>query len=195
MQPARTSKSTHPLVDVGRTVGAYARGQLIVAGILTVIYALGFYLIGVPLWPLAAFLCGLLNLIPLVGTLIGAVIPVLFLLLGGGHWAPVVQVLVLFFAAQALESLYLSPKILGTQLQLRPLVVFVVVLLGGLLFGPLGALVAAPVTATALLMRRRWKASRRGGGDSGQGLHASSGAQGAAGKPQSFEADKTKQSS
>jgi predicted PurR-regulated permease PerM len=155
LPPARSSRA-QVVSDVGRTLGAYLRGQLIIAGILTVIYLVGFAAIGVPLWPVAAVLAGMFNVIPLVGSLIGVLIPVIFLLFGNGGWVPVVQVVGLFLAAQALEGLYLSPKILGGQLSLRPVVVFLVVLLGGFLFGPVGALAAAPFTAIVLLLRRKW---------------------------------------
>ena len=57
--------------------------------------------------------------------------------------------------AQLFEGLYLGPKILGKQLSLHPAVVFAAAILGGLAFGPLGAFLAAPLTATALALWRR----------------------------------------
>jgi predicted PurR-regulated permease PerM len=52
-------------------------------------------------------------------------------------------------------TFYLTPKILARELRLIPLVVFAALLVGALIFGPVGALVAAPLVAILLLFYRR----------------------------------------
>ena len=75
--------------------------------------------------------------------------------ISGHGFRQILFVLILYGAIQLLESFYLTPKILGKELKLNPLVVFVSVLLGALIFGPVGALVAAPLVAILLLIYRR----------------------------------------
>jgi predicted PurR-regulated permease PerM len=143
------------LTDMGRILGAYVRGQLIIAGLLAAIYGTGFSLLGVPLWPLVAILCGFLHLIPVLGAILAMGIPMLLTLYASGSGYEILGVLGVYAFAQTLESFYLTPKILGRSLRVSPWVVFVAVLLGGMLFGIAGVLLAAPVAAVAALLWRR----------------------------------------
>lgn len=149
------------LRDTARTLLFYVRGQFLIASILTLLYLAGFYWIGVPLWWLAAFLCGPMNLVPIAGAAVAALIPLVFSLLGGAGIREVLMILVFFGAVQAFETFYLAPKILGRELQLHPLVVFFAVLIGAVVFGPIGAILAAPAVAIALLMIRYRNQARR----------------------------------
>jgi predicted PurR-regulated permease PerM len=68
--------------------------------------------------------------------------------------------LITYVVAQGLEGFYLTPKIMGRRLGLSPWIVFLAILVGGLVFGPLGVLFAAPVAAVvAVLWRRRQRAN------------------------------------
>lgn len=146
---------------IGRTVGSYLRGQLVVMAIMTVLYTVGFYWADVPLWFLAAVICGLFHLLPIVGAILALVIPVAFALIGGGGLGQVLQIVGVFVVAQLLETFYLTPKILGRELRLSPLIVFLSVLIGGMTLGLLGALLAPLVAAVAMLA---WRARRHPGG-------------------------------
>jgi predicted PurR-regulated permease PerM len=147
-------RESHLIKDVFLALGRYARGQVLIVIIMSSLYAVGFFFVEVPLWWLAGILCGPFHLVPVVGILFAAVIPVTLQLAGGGGFWDVIWVLAVIAAVQLLESLYLTPKILGRELKLHPLVIILVVLGGALLFGPLGALLAAPVVAVGLLIWR-----------------------------------------
>lgn len=145
---------SHLLKDVFNAIGRWARGQVLIVVIMSALYAVGFFFVGVPLWWLAGILCGPFHLVPAIGILFAAVIPVLFQLAGGGGFWDVVWVLVVLAAVQLLESFYLTPKILGRELNLHPMAIILVVLGGAILFGPVGALLAAPLVAIVLLVWR-----------------------------------------
>lgn len=149
------------LAEAGVSLLRYVRGQILIAAIMTVLYAVGFYFIGVPFWWLVALLCGPFHLVPLVGAVLSAVIPVAVLLISGHGFRPILFVLLLYGAIQLLETFFLTPKILGRELKLNPLVVFGAVLGGALIFGPVGALVAAPLVAILLLFYKRLVLSER----------------------------------
>jgi predicted PurR-regulated permease PerM len=85
----------------------------------------------------------------------------LALVIGGYGLREVLLVLLLCGAVQISETFYLTPKILGRELQLHPLVVFAAVVAGALVLGPFGALVAAPLVAILLLIYRKLVVSDR----------------------------------
>ncbi len=130
------------------------RAQIVISLILTAIYAAGFALLRLPLWFVVAPLCGLLNLIPRFGAVFGMLVGVLVALFGGLdaiRWAALIGIYVLAFA---IEGYWLTPWLLGRRLGVRPLYVFLAVLVGGALFGFLGLLLAVPVLAVALVVYR-----------------------------------------
>jgi predicted PurR-regulated permease PerM len=127
---------------------------------MALLYVGGFFCVGVPLWWLAGPLCGVFHLVPILGTVFSAIIPITFQLVGGGGFWDVVQVLIVIVVVQIIESFYLTPKILGRELRLHPVLIVFVILGGAILFGPLGALLAAPIVAVAMLVWRRSRSSR-----------------------------------
>jgi predicted PurR-regulated permease PerM len=141
--------------EVGHTLAGWLAAQVKIAAILTGIYAVGFAVSGVPWWFAAAVICGLLNFIPVVGAVIALllVLPVTWLI--RQEIPPVLGALLTYVAAQGLEGFYLTPKIMGGRLGLSPWVVFLAILAGGFVFGPLGVVFAAPVAAVAAVLWRR----------------------------------------
>jgi predicted PurR-regulated permease PerM len=112
-----------------------------------VLYAIGFFLLGVPAWAGIAVLSGFLNLIPYVGTAAGIGLATGFTFAhGGGLWR-IAGVLAVFVIVQSIEGYFLTPRILGGRLSLHPMAVFLGLLIGGKLFGFLGILLAVPTIA------------------------------------------------
>ncbi|HJQ71359.1 MAG TPA: AI-2E family transporter [Blastocatellia bacterium] len=135
--------------EVGRILESYVRGQLLIAIVMSVLYAIGFAVLRVPAWAGIAALSGLLNAIPYVGTALGLVLATGFTLAdGGGVWR-IVGVIAVFVIVQSIEGYYLTPKILGGRLSLHPMAVFLGLLIGGKLFGLLGVILAVPTIAVA----------------------------------------------
>jgi predicted PurR-regulated permease PerM len=135
-------------------VGWFA-AQVKIVAILTGIYAAGFAISRVPWWFVVAVVCGLLNFIPFAGPAIALVLVLLVTWLARQDMIPVLGALVTYVVAQGFEGFYLTPKIMGSRLGLPPWLVFVAILAGGFLFGPLGVLFAAPVAAVAAILWRR----------------------------------------
>lgn len=125
-----------------------------IALILTVFHLAAFYFADLPLWWVSGVLVGALTLIPYLGFLAAALAGSLITVLAGGDRWAVVWLLGLMALGQMLETFYLTPKILGRHLKMHPALVFLVVLAGAIFFGPLGAFLAAPLAAIALLVWR-----------------------------------------
>jgi predicted PurR-regulated permease PerM len=133
--------------DVGKTLGGYIIGQLKVAALLACLYAIGYAISGVPFWLFLAIVSGFLNLVPIIGSLIGLALTAYAVLLSDGGTWNYAGVLITFVVVQGLEGFWLSPRVLGKGVGLSPLYVFLAVLVGGAMFGPIGILLAVPVLA------------------------------------------------
>ena len=149
--------------EIGRTLVAYVTGQFRISVILSLMYAVGFAIFEVPGWLFVAFLCGFLNIIPFIGGVIGVAVALFLTWIDEGGLYRLSGVLAVWVVAQGLEGFWITPKILGQRLSLKPLAVFFAVLAGGAIFGPVGVLFAAPVLAVAMVIWRFFSvASARG---------------------------------
>jgi predicted PurR-regulated permease PerM len=130
-------------------VVAFFRGQLLIGLIMGAIYATGFTLAGLKFGLVIGLGMGLLNIVPYLGTMLGLSIalPLAFFQPEGGLWL-VATVLAIFAAVQALEGWFLTPRIMGRQTGLHPVVIIVAILFWGTaLDGLLGMVLAIPLTA------------------------------------------------
>ncbi len=154
MPPAGRRGAGELFREIAGTLAAYIRGQLIVSAILTAIYAVAFALLRMPLWFVLAPICGFLHLIPHFGPAAALILGMLAALLSGMSWERFAILAGVYVAVFTFEGYWLSPRILGRRLHLRPLWVFLAVLAGGAVFGFVGLLLAVPALAIALVIYR-----------------------------------------
>jgi predicted PurR-regulated permease PerM len=110
-------------------------------------------------------LVALLDLVPLVGATIAAIIVTTVAFVSTDSiWSGIV-VLIFFVVYQQLENHLLQPLVYGRTVQLSPLIVLIAVLIGASLAGVLGALGAIPVAGTLQVLVLDWLAHRKGGGE------------------------------
>jgi predicted PurR-regulated permease PerM len=136
---------------VGRAVGGFFRGQLLVAFLVGLMSAIGFAIIGLPFWFVIGAIAGFFNLIPLVGPFIGGgigfVIGTVYGGVGLGIQAAVVEVIV-----QQIDNHFLSPNVMKRTVQIHPVTVMLSLLAGGALAGFWGVLLAVPAVAVVKLV-------------------------------------------
>lgn len=137
------------LGQVNHVLSSYVRNQLLIALMMGALYAIGFLALRVPLALTLGLLSGLLNFVPYLGTLTGLALSLLFVTLDGAGLWRVIGVLMVFSLVQSIEGYYLTPKLLGSRLNLHPMWVLVGLMIGGNLFGLLGIILAVPVIAVA----------------------------------------------
>src|SRR4051794_2198636 len=130
--------------DIYRTVGGYVTGNLLISLVAGVSSGLVLWIVGVPYAVALGLLVGILDLIPLAGATIAAVLVVLVAIAASGATAAII-VAVFFLAYQQLENHVIQPLVYGRTVQLSPLAVLVSVLIGAQIAGVLGALAAIPV--------------------------------------------------
>ncbi len=139
---------------VDEVLGAFFRGQLLVMLALGVIYTVGLWLVGLDLALLIGMLAGLVSFVPYLGLIVGVVAAGIAALLQFQELLPLVYVLAVFGVAQVLESVLLTPWLLGERIGLHPVAVIFAVMAGGQLFGFLGVLLALPVAAMVVVLLR-----------------------------------------
>lgn len=149
------SERKSAVVEIVEMLGGWVRGQLIIGSILAGIYTIGFAVIGVSGWWLIGPLAGVLNFVPYLGAVLTVAMIALTVLFTDGSAEQWMWAMLVFAVAQGLEGFVLTPKILGRHLRMPGWAVFLTILIGGMIFGPLGVIVATPVLAIGLLLWRR----------------------------------------
>jgi predicted PurR-regulated permease PerM len=146
--------------DIYRTVGGYVTGNLVISLIAGTLTAIVLTIMGVPYAIALGLIVAILDLIPLAGATIAAIIvgAVAFL-----HSVTAGIVVVAFFIVyQQVENHLLQPVVYGRTVKLSPLAVLIAVLIGAELAGVLGALAAIPVAGAIQVLLLDWLRHRRG---------------------------------
>lgn len=130
-------------------VVAFFRGQLLIALLVGVLLAIGFTAVGLRFSIILGLSLGLLNIVPYLGVILGLLIAIpLALLQPEGGPVLVGLVLAVFLVVQTLESTLITPKIMGDQTGLHPVVIIIAIFFWGTaLGGLLGMILAIPLTA------------------------------------------------
>lgn len=130
----------------------YFLGLLLQITILLIMYSIILLLFGIKNAIVIAFLCALLNLIPYIGPLIGAVL-MMFLTMTSNLEADfstvilpkTIYVMIGFFIGQLIDNFFSQPFIFSNSVKSHPLEIFIVILAGGTLMGTTGMIVAIPL--------------------------------------------------
>ncbi|KUO57440.1 MAG: hypothetical protein APF80_01420 [Alphaproteobacteria bacterium BRH_c36] len=134
--------------DINAAVGAFVRGQGTVCLVLGIFYALGLWLVGLNYGVLIGFATGIMAFVPFLGWIVGTITATTLALIQ--FWpqsVPVLLVIVVFLAGQALDAGFLSPKIVGPKIGLHPVWLIFALFAFSYLFGLVGTLVAVPMAA------------------------------------------------
>lgn len=166
---AGTPEDDFPL-RVQRAVFQYVRGQLLFSLIMGATAAIALWIFGaLGIFPdgkryalfFGAFF-GLMELVPYIGPVLGAMPPILVALFEDPITA--IWVALLFLAIQQLEGHVVAPQVFGHTLRINPLLIIFALLFGGQLYGIVGAFVALPVAAilreTVVYLRRHVRLER-----------------------------------
>jgi mannose-6-phosphate isomerase len=145
------------LSETTRIWKSYLRGQFIIAIIVGTLVTVTLTLFGIQYALPLGILSAVLEFLPIIGPFIAGVAAVIVALFQGSTiwglspWLYALLIAAVMLVIQEFESNVLFPRIAGNVLDLHPVVVIVVVLMGSSLAGLLGAILAAPVAATGKL--------------------------------------------
>lgn len=174
--PGHRPRVTRVAREVDRRLSAFVRGQITVSAIMAGLYSVGLLLIGIDLAVPVGALSGMLFVVPYLGTAVGIVLATVLALLKFGIGWELVQVAVVFAIVQGIEGYLLTPRIVGDQVGLHPLVVMIALIVGGSLLGIWGMLLAIPITAVLSVIGAEWLDLYRRSRVYGEGAPAAPGA-------------------
>ncbi|MCD7712410.1 MAG: AI-2E family transporter [Firmicutes bacterium] len=146
--------------DVEESMNRYFRGQSTIALCVGILLAIGFKIINFPLAVTLGLFIGLLNLIPCLQTI--GLIPMALLSLlkstetGENFWVIFGLSIVVLCAVQAIQDLFLIPRIMGRAMGLNPAIILLSLSIWGTLLGFVGVIIALPLTTLCLSYYKRF---------------------------------------
>ena len=139
------------ILSIKNLLSRYFIGLLVQITVLFVIYTLVLIIFGIPNAVTIALACALLNIIPFLGPIIGTVLSVFLTMTSNidASFASVtlpktIYVLIGFTIGQLIDNFITQPYVFSTSVKSHPLEIFIIILIGGLLFGPIGMIIAVP---------------------------------------------------
>ncbi len=144
----RVLKSAGKMRDL---LSRYFLGLVMQISILFVIYTIWLLIFGIENAVVIAFLCALLNLIPYLGPVFGGVLMILLTMTSnlGSDFSTVIlpktiYVFIGFILGQLIDNFFSQPFIFSNSVRSHPLEIFIIIIIGGLLFGVAGMIIAVP---------------------------------------------------
>ncbi len=130
--------------EICNVTPSYLKGLLIVVGILAVINSFVFFLIGVQHPLFFGIVAALFNLIPYLGTILGYLVALIFVL-GTQSLDVAIALAITFFVVQFFENNILTPNITGVNVSINPFVTILMIVVGGMIWGLPGMFIVIPL--------------------------------------------------
>ena len=127
-------------------LGSYIRGQMLVSLCIGILSITALAILRVPYFLIIGAVAGVANLIPYFGPIVGAVPAIILNVIDKGSLSAALVVILAFIAIRLIDDTLVSPNILGHSLEIHPLLVIIVIFIGGGMFGIMGLLLCIPVT-------------------------------------------------
>ena len=146
--------------DLDRNMNAYFRGQALVAGIVGILFAIGFQIIGLPMGIGIGLFIGVLNLVPYLQAL--GIPPCIILGLiqsaetGRPVWVVMLCIAAVFIIVQTIQDMVLVPTIMGNVTGMGPAWILLSLSVWGSLLGFVGMIIALPVTTLLVSYYKRF---------------------------------------
>jgi predicted PurR-regulated permease PerM len=145
-------------------LSAFFRGQLLVMLSLGIIYSVGLTAVGLQIGLIIGFISGLVSIVPYLGFIVGIIAASIAAYVQFGTLTAILLVWLVYGIGQALESMFLTPTLVGDRIGIHPVAVIFAILAGGSLFGFFGVLLALPAAAVIMVwlrfLNQRYHASR-----------------------------------
>ena len=142
--PERREESIELAGAIGKALGGFFRGQLVVALVVGIMSAVALRILGLPFWLVIGMIAGLFNLIPLVGPYIGG-IPAVLIAAAFKPPITVVWVALALTIVQQIDNHLISPNVMRWAVKLHPVSVMLSLIAGATIAGLWGMLVAVPI--------------------------------------------------
>jgi len=155
---ADLQRSTAALDDAGSRLSRFFLMQTLLNAGFGVFIAIGLWLIGVPNAVLWGIFAGLMRFVPFIGGIIAAFFPMLLAAAVDPGWTMVLATAGLFLVAEPIAGHVIEPLLYGQHTGLSPVAIVISTLFWTLLWGPIGLLLATPLTVCLVVLGRHIEA-------------------------------------
>jgi predicted PurR-regulated permease PerM len=150
----RIHLTTQAMSEAGERVSRYLVMLLVMNAAFGVPFGIALYLIGIPKALLWGLLATLLRFIPYAGVWLALAMPLMLAFAISDSWAPVLWVLAVFLVLELFIVYAIEPWLYGKSAGLTPIAVIAAVIFWTWLWGPVGLLLALPITVCVVVMGR-----------------------------------------
>jgi len=145
---------TQALDDAAQRVSRYLLMQVLVNAAFGALFGFGLYCIGVPYPALWGVVGGLLRIVPYIGTMVAAALPIALSLAAFDSWLPPLLVFLLFASLELIIANFVEPWLYGTNTGISSLALLVAAVFWTILWGPAGLILSTPLTVCLVVMGR-----------------------------------------
>jgi predicted PurR-regulated permease PerM len=145
---------TQALDDAAQRVSRYLLMQILVNAAFGVLFGCGLYLIGVPTAALWGVVAGILRIVPYVGTMFAATLPIALSLAAFTSWVPPLLVFLLFAGLEGVIGNFVEPWLYGANTGISSLALLVSAIFWTILWGPSGLILSTPLTVCVVVLGR-----------------------------------------
>ncbi len=137
--------TTKVLENSRKVAQKYITGLMLMIVGLWIMYSIGFAIAGVKNFFFFAVLCGLLEIVPFVGNLLGNALTIIVTLAQGGGMNVVIGILITYALVQFIQSYILEPLVVGSEVSINPVFTIIAIIAGEFIWGIPGMILAIPV--------------------------------------------------
>jgi predicted PurR-regulated permease PerM len=146
--PRRRPKARSLFERIDQVLSGYIRGQLLVASILAVVFAIALPVLHVRFGLFIGILAGFLNIVPYLGQLTGLALSIMMALVDFEGFGRIFAIVGLFAVMNFVEGNFITPKVVGDKVGLSPLWAIISLIIGGRAAGLAGMILAIPVAGS-----------------------------------------------
>lgn len=144
--PDDRRQKTKEIIDRTSSIAQdYLVGKLLLILFLAILYSVGLGVSGVDNFILISIIAAFLSLIPYLGNIVGFLLALSFGFLTSGETGVLIGIIITFAVAQFIESYVLEPYVVGERVDLHPFIVILAVIIGNMVWGVLGMILAIPI--------------------------------------------------
>ncbi len=147
MSPTNREHAQNVVAIVNHVVGAYIRAQLLSATVVGVFVFLGLLALGIEFSALLGLVAGLFALVPIIGTVLGAIPGILVVLATSRE--DLIWVILVYVVVQLVESVLISPRVQGKAVSIHPVLIMAILVVSSEVAGLWGVVIGVPLTAAA----------------------------------------------
>ncbi len=129
----------------------YIRGTVIESVIVGLLYTTIYYFLGIQYATVLGFIGGFTNVIPFAGPIIGAIPTLLISIIQFGDLSMLVPIVITTIAVQQIDQIFIQPAVFSKIMDIRPLTMFLVILIGNETLGVMGMVLAVPIYTVILV--------------------------------------------